>query len=342
MQQNFIGDYFRPRELEVESLGQNLSKIILGPFERGVGYTLGNSLRRIMLSALPGAAITEVSIDGVLHEYSSLSGVREDVVDILLNIKGLVFALDAGISDVQIKLNVSRSGVVSGSDLHLPVGVSLLNPDHVLAHLSEGVGLVMSMRLESGFGYRPASSSVNTATELGVGRLFLDAYFSPVVKVSYSVEPMRVGQRTDLDRLSLVIQTNGSVLPESAVVAASSRAVEYFSIFSALGTSPDVVKVVSQAQPLPSELLPQSPSSMSQMNSSSDGDSGFDSEILKMSIDELDLTSRASNCLKADRIFFVSDLVKKTEQELLRMPNLGRKSLNEIKEALEKRSLTLA
>ena len=183
---------------------------------------------------------------------------------------------------------MSKSGTVSGADLHLPVGVSLLNPEHVLAHVSEGANLVMSMRLESGFGYRPASSSANTTTELGVGRLFLDAYFSPVVKVSYSVEPMRVGQRTDLDRLSLVIQTNGSVSLESAVVAASSRAVEYFSIFSALGVSPEIAKVASPSLPLHSELLsPQSSVSMHQMNSVSDVDSGFDSETLKMSIDDV-------------------------------------------------------
>jgi DNA-directed RNA polymerase subunit alpha len=345
MQQNFTADYFRPRELEVESLGPNLSKIVLGPFERGVGYTLGNSLRRIMLSSLPGLAVTEIMIDGVLHEYSSINGVKEDVVDLLLNIKGLVFTTNTELVDPKVKLEVSRSGVVTGADLKLPVGVELLNPPHILAHLSEGARLSFTLIIERGVGYRPVlpggvGQHVSSGgVELGSGKLLLDAYFTPVLKVSYSVEPMRVGQRTDLDRLSLVVHTDGSLSPEAAVVAASSCAVDQFSLFSALGGS-------QSERPFPVFAVPADTQAVS-LTSQTDSykammDVAQDDSLLRMSVDELDLTSRASNCLKADRIFFVSDLVKKTEQELLRMPNLGRKSLNEIKEALSKRGLSLA
>lgn len=302
----------KPRIIDVQSLSPVQARVVMEPFERGYGHTLGNALRRILLSSMQGYAPTEVAIEGVLHEYSTIDGVQEDVVDILLNLKGIVFKLH-GRDEVVLQLRHDGEGVVKAGDIELSHDVEIINPDHVLAHVSPGGKLAIELKVSKGRGYVPGTMR-NLGDEKSIGKLVLDASFSPVRRVSYSVESARVEQRTDLDKLIMDIETNGVVDPEEAIRTAARILMEQLSVFADLeGTAPQV-----EAQK-PAQVDP----------------------VLLRPVDDLELTVRSANCLKAENIYYIGDLIQRTENELLKTPNLGRKSLNEIKEVLAARGLTL-
>ena len=306
--------FLKPRIIEVEPTGLNTAKIIMEPFERGFGHTLGNALRRVLLSSMEGFAPTEVQISGVVHEYSTIEGVQEDVVDLLLNLKGVVFDLE-GRNDVLISLRKQGGGVVKASDFDLPHDVTVINPDHVLAHVSDNSKLELQVRVEKGRGYVPGTlRQMSDDTSRAIGRIVLDASFSPIRRVSYTVESARVEQRTDLDRLVIEVQTNGVINPEDSVRRAARILVDQLSVFAALEGGEQVAEVGRGASVDPMLLRP---------------------------VDDLELTVRSANCLKAESIYYIGDLIQRTENELLKTPNLGRKSLNEIKEVLASRGLTL-
>ena len=307
--------FLKPRQIEVEAAGPNAAKVTMEPFERGYGHTLGNALRRILLSSMNGYAPTEVSIAGVVHEYSTLDGVQEDVVDILLNLKGVVFKLHNR-DDVVVTLKKEGEGPVTAADLELSHEVEVINPEHVIANLSQGGKLDMQIKIEKGRGYAPgnlrAFAEDHSKT---IGRIVLDASYSPVRRVSYTVESARVEQRTDLDKLVMSIETNGVISPEEAIRQSARILVDQLSVFASLeGT----------------ESSAEAPSRMPQVD-----------PFLLRPVDDLELTVRSANCLKAENIYYIGDLIQRTENELLKTPNLGRKSLNEIKEVLASRGLTL-
>jgi DNA-directed RNA polymerase subunit alpha len=309
----------KPKAITVEQLGANRAKVALEPFERGYGHTLGNALRRVLLSSMPGYAATEVTIAGVLHEYSSIDGVQEDVVNILLNLKGVVFKLHNR-DEVTLSLRKDGEGVVTASDIQTPHDVEIINPDHVIATLSTGGKLDMQIKVEKGRGYVPGSMRRHEDEPTkSIGRIVLDASFSPVKRVSYSVESARVEQRTDLDKLVVDIETNGAISAEDAVRASAKILVEQLAVFAQL-----------EGSELAAFDAPASRGANAQ----------FD-PILLRPVDELELTVRSANCLKAENIYYIGDLIQRTENELLKTPNLGRKSLNEIKEVLASRGLTL-
>ncbi|MBB3283356.1 DNA-directed RNA polymerase subunit alpha [Mitsuaria sp. TWR114] len=315
MQTNLL----KPKSITVEPLGGHRAKVILEPFERGYGHTLGNALRRVLLSSMVGYAPTEVTIAGVLHEYSAIDGVQEDVVHIMLNLKGVVFRLHNR-EEVTLVLRKEGEGPVTAADIQTPHDVEIINPEHVIAHLSQGGKLDMQIKVEKGRGYVPGNMRrYGDEPTKAIGRIVLDASFSPVKRVSYAVENARVEQRTDLDKLVMEIETNGAISPEEAIRASAKILVEQMAVFAQLqGT--DLVDVFDQA-----------PAARS---------SSFD-PILLRPVDELELTVRSANCLKAENIYYIGDLIQRTETELLKTPNLGRKSLNEIKEVLASRGLTL-
>ena len=301
----------KPRSIDVQTISPVHAKVVMEPFERGYGHTLGNALRRILLSSMDGYAPTEVKIDGVVHEYSTIDGVQEDVVDLLLNLKGVVFKLHSR-NEVVLKVSKSGEGVVRASDIEVPHDVEIINPDHVLAHL-QGGKLDMEIKVEKGRGYVPGNVR-NLGDAKTIGKLVLDASFSPIRRVAYAVESARVEQRTDLDKLIVDIETNGVVEPEEAIRYAARVLMEQLSVFADLeGTAP-VAEASKPAQVDPVLLRP---------------------------VDDLELTVRSANCLKAENIYYIGDLIQRTENELLKTPNLGRKSLNEIKEVLAARGLTL-
>lgn len=308
----------KPRIIDVQSVSPVEAKVVMEPFERGFGHTLGNALRRILLSSMPGYAPTEVSIDGVLHEYSTIDGVQEDVVDILLNLKGIVFKLHNR-DVVTLKLAKEGEGVIRAGDIELPHDVEIINPEHVIAHLSPGGKLSMEIKVEKGRGYVPGTMRRHADEPTkSIGRIVLDASFSPVKRVSYTVESARVEQRTDLDKLVVDIETNGAISAEDAVRASAKILVEQLAVFAQLEGS----ELAAFDAPAPR------------------GGAQFD-PILLRPVDELELTVRSANCLKAENIYYIGDLIQRTENELLKTPNLGRKSLNEIKEVLASRGLTL-
>ncbi|BDT69435.1 MAG: DNA-directed RNA polymerase subunit alpha [Rhodoferax sp.] len=315
MQTNLL----KPKAINVEQLGHNRAKVALEPFERGYGHTLGNALRRVLLSSMVGYSATEVTIAGVLHEYSSIDGVQEDVVNILLNLKGVVFKLHNR-DEVTLSLRKDGDGVVTAADIQTPHDVEIINPDHVIAHLSQGGKLDMQIKVEKGRGYVPGSMRRYADEQTkSIGRIVLDASFSPVKRVSYTVESARVEQRTDLDKLVVEIETNGAISAEDAVRASAKILVEQLAVFAQLEGS-ELAGVFEQPAPR--------------------GNTQFD-PILLRPVDELELTVRSANCLKAENIYYIGDLIQRTENELLKTPNLGRKSLNEIKEVLASRGLTL-
>jgi DNA-directed RNA polymerase subunit alpha len=305
----------KPRAIEVESIGPHAAIVTMEPFERGYGHTLGNALRRILLSSMVGYAPTEAQISGVVHEYSTIDGVREDVVDILLNLKGVVFKLHNR-DEVTLTLKKEGEGLVRASDIELPHDVEIVNPEHLIAHLTAGGRLEIQLKVEKGRGYVPGNvRAFGDDHSKTIGRIVMDASFSPVRRVSYTVESARVEQRTDLDKLVMTIETNGAIGPEEAVRHSARILVEQLSVFAALeGT----------AEPVLSQRT--SPSV---------------DPILLRPVDDLELTVRSANCLKAENIYYIGELIQRTENELLKTPNLGRKSLNEIKEVLAARGLTL-
>ncbi len=314
MQTNLL----KPKTINVEQLGTNRAKVTLEPFERGYGHTLGNALRRVLLSSMVGHAATEVTIAGVLHEYSSIDGVQEDVVNILLNLKGVVFKLHNR-DEVTLSLRKDGEGPVTAADIQTPHDVEIVNPDHVIVNLSHGGKIDMQIKVENGRGYVPGNiRRYGDESPKSIGRIVLDASFSPVKRVSYTVESARVEQRTDLDKLVLEIETNGAVSAEDAVRASAKILVEQLAVFAQL-----------EGNELAAFDAPVQRSSQQ-----------FD-PILLRPVDELELTVRSANCLKAENIYYIGDLIQRSENELLKTPNLGRKSLNEIKEVLASRGLTL-
>ena len=305
-------ELLRPR-LAVRQLGPNAARITLEPLDRGFGHTLGNALRRMLLSSMPGCAIVEVEIDGVLHEYSTIEGVQEDVTEILLNLKEIAVRTNAR---NEAALSVSAKGpcVLRAGDIQVGHDVEIANPDHVIAHLMKEGELAMTMQVAIGRGYEPASARVDPDESERIGRLPLDASYSPVRRVSYQVESARVEQRTDLDKLVLEVETNGTVDPEYAVRYASSQIQSLLAAFSAPDMAVDTAGRRHAAE--------------------------MDPGLLRK-VDELELTVRSANCLKAEGIERVGDLIQRTETDLLRTPNLGKKSLTEIKDVLAKQGLAL-
>jgi DNA-directed RNA polymerase subunit alpha len=309
MQSSFL----KPRIIDVQAISAFHAKVTMEPFERGYGHTLGNALRRVLLSSMPGFAPTEVKINGVLHEYSTIDGVQEDVVDILLNLKGIVLKLH---NRDEVVLNLKKQGenVVTAGDIEASHDVEIINPEHVIAHLAPGGKLDMQIKVEGGRGYVPATTRALVKEGRTIGNIMVDASFSPVKRVSYAVESARVEQRTDLDKLIMDIETNGVVEPEEAIRYAARILVDQLSLFADLKGTPAPIE-----QPKAPQVDP----------------------ILLRPVDDLELTVRSANCLKAENIYYIGDLIQRTETELLKTPNLGRKSLNEIKEVLASRGLTL-
>ena len=309
---DIIKDFLTPTEIVVEELGPNRSKIVLEPLEQGFGHTLGNALRRIILSSMPGTAVSEVKIDGVLHEYSTIEGVQEDVIDILLNLKDLSVRLTE-VEDAELTLNKSGSGTVTGADIDLPNGVEVVNPDHHIATLNAEGTLSMTMRVTRGRGFVPVKALAEDEGQ-ETGLLRLDATYSPIKRVTYQVDNARVEQRTNLDRLSVDIDTDGTLEAEEILRISATILQHQLSAFAELGRLEEVIEEKEEAKIDPIMLRP---------------------------VDELELTVRSANCLKAENIHYIGDLVTRMESDLLRTPNLGKKSLNEIKEVLLSRGLSL-
>lgn len=313
--QDIYNSFLVPQSIQIKKLAENHVEIVLEPFERGFGHTLGNALRRILLSSMEGAAPVAVEIDGVLHEYSALAGVREDVISILLNIKEVAFKLH-GARAVVLELNKDTSGQVLASDIKLRHDVEIINPDHVIANLEEGGKLKMLIHVEVGRGYQVANRGADGSNDEGltIGKLLLDASFSPIKRATYHVENARVEKRTDLDKLIIELETNGSIDPEEAIRVCATIFQHQLSAFVEL--KPESIKTpeAKAEQMNPFYLRP---------------------------IEDLELTVRSTNCLKGEYIFYLGDLVQCDESRLLKTPNLGRKSLNEIKNILSARGLYL-
>ena len=328
-----VNNLLKPRSIEVETAEGNpySATVTMEPFETGYAHTLGNALRRVLLSSMIGYAPTEAQIAGVVHEYSQIDGVKEDVVDILLNVKGVIFKLENR-DEVTVTLRKEGTGPVTAADFDLPHDCQILNPDHVIANLSGGK-LDMQIKVEKGRGCQPGDMKAlkDDYSKATIGKIIMDASFSPVLRVAYKVENARVEQRTDLDKLVLSVDTNGAILPEEAVRQAAHILQDQLSVFGGIATIGIEPVVPVQAQPvIPQQqeipvVKPQPPVD----------------PILRRPVDDLELTVRSANCLKAENIYYIGDLIQRTENELLKTPNLGRKSLNEIKEVLGTHGLTL-
>lgn len=315
--QKSIAGLLKPKLVDVVSHTANHSRIVIEPLERGFGHSLGNALRRVMLSSIPGCAVTEVEIDGVLHEYTTIDGVQEDVIDILLNLKQLAVILHSR-DEAILSLNKSGSGVITAADISLPHNVEIVNPDLVIAHSTQAGELNIKLKVERGRGYVSASAKKELAdSSPAVGVLMVDAAFSPVVKVAYHVESTRVEQRTNLDRLVIELETNGTVDPEETIKLAATILHDQLSVFV------DFEKVNEQVTEEAVVV-----------------EDTFDPVLLRP-VDDLELTVRSANCLKAENIFYIGDLIQRTEVELLKTPNLGKKSLTEIKDILAIKGLSL-
>ncbi|MFT8229806.1 MAG: DNA-directed RNA polymerase subunit alpha [Enterobacterales bacterium] len=312
---DYLDNFIKPRLVKIEKINSTRSKITLEPLERGFGHTLGNALRRVLLSSMPGYAVTEVEIEGVLHEYSSKEGVKEDILEILMNLKDLAVRVQN--SNIAI-LTLNKSGIcqVTASDIKHENNVNIINSDHVLCNLTTlNASINMNIKVKYGCGYSPVSSRVNSVShDRQIGCLLVDACFSPINRVFYNVKQARVAQRTDLDKLIIDIETNGTILPEEALKYSTTILTEQLSSFVEIKVKKQ--KEVKESKP---EFNP----------------------ILLKPVDDLELTVRSSNCLKAEFINYIGDLVKRTEVELLKTPNLGKKSLTEIKDILASRNLSL-
>lgn len=310
--QSSAAEFLKPRSVGVQTLGPTHARITLEPLERGFGHTLGNALRRILLSSMPGCAVTEARIEGVLHEYSTIEGVQEDVIDILLNLKGLAMRME-GRGEVRLMVEAMGPGVVTAADVRVDQNVEIVNPGHLIATLTKAVPFKMELTVTAGRGYEAVPArAVNE--ERALGSMQLDASFSPIRRVSYTVENARVEQRTDLDKLVLDIETNGAIDPEAAVRRAANILRDQMTVFVDLESKGSEVHVEEEPDVNPILLRP---------------------------VDDLELTVRSANCLKAENIFYIGDLVQKSEMELLKTPNLGKKSLTEIKDVLASHELSL-
>ena len=308
--QDIYKTFLTPSNIQLESMQGFNTKIVLEPLERGFGHTLGNALRRILLSSMPGAAITEVEINGVEHEYSSIDGVKEDVVNILLNLKGIAIKL-SGSDSVTLVLNKKGPATVTAADIQLSDGVEIINPDHLICHITKDVELKMTLTVELGRGYVPVA---NRDTEKTIGRLLLDASFSPVRRVTYAVDNARVEKRTDLDKLIIELETDGTLDPEAAIRHAATILQNQLAAFVNLDETAS-----HGADDRGSKVNP----------------------LLLRPVDDLELTVRAANCLKAESVYYIGDLVQRAESDLLKTPNLGKKSLTEIKTVLAQHGLHL-
>ena len=307
-------EFLTPKHIQVEQQTATRASVVLEPLERGFGHTLGNALRRILLSSMPGCAIIETEIEGVLHEYSTLEGVQEDVIEILLNLKGVAVKLNST-DEAEISLDRQGPGVVTAGDFALGHDIEVSNPDHVIANLNENGKLKLRAQVGRGRGYEPADVRIADEEESRViGSLLLDASYSPVRRVSYKVDSARVEQRTDLDKLIIDLETNGTLDPEEAIRRAATILQQQVSVFVDLESEnePEIVEEEDEIDP-----------------------------ILLRPVDDLELTVRSANCLKAENIYYIGDLIRRTEVELLKTPNLGKKSLTEIKDVLASRGLSL-
>ena len=304
----------RARGISAEKIGPNRARVFVEPLERGFGHTLGNALRRVLLSSIPGAAIIEVEIDNVLHEYTTLEGLQEDVIDVLLNLKDVALRMHSH-DETMLTLSKKGPGVVTAGDIKVDHSIEVVNPDHVICTLTKDTQINMRLRIAKGVGYQPVASRRRPDDESRpIGRLQLDASFSPIRRVAYEVDSARVEQRTDLDKLILDLETNGTVDAEDAVRRAADILADQLSVFGDFTR-----RETGAAKPVAS---------------------GVDPTLLRP-IDDLELTVRSANCLKAESIYYIGDLCQRTEVELLKTPNLGKKSLTEIKEVLAARGLSL-
>ncbi|MDO4436073.1 MAG: DNA-directed RNA polymerase subunit alpha [Cardiobacteriaceae bacterium] len=303
-----------PRIVQIKEIAPNVSRVTMEPLEHGFGNTLGTALRRVLLSSLEGAAVTQCQIEGVLHEYSGIDGVSEDVIDVLLNLKGLALRLH-DVDEAEMTLSVNKAGVVRASDFKVPASIDICNPDHIIAHLTQDVAFNMKVKVERGRGYHALSQDYEDAKSTSKASvLHLNASFSPVKRIAYQVEAARVEQRTNLDRLVIDIESNGTIDPEEAIRQAATILHSQVAVFVNLKSTE-----IEQEQEEQVYVDP----------------------ILLRSVDDLELTVRSANCLKAENINSIGDLVRRTEYELLKTPNLGKKSLNEIKEVLAANGLEL-
>ncbi len=312
-----INEMLTPKVLKVHSESKNHSRVVLEPLERGFGHTLGNALRRILMSSMPGSAITEVSIDGVLHEYSTIEGVQEDVVNILLNLKDVAIRMSVG-DEALLTLTKQGPCQITAADIQVTHGVEILNPELIIANLNENGKINMTLKVEKGIGFHSTDTFVrlldDEVQQKSVGKLKIDNTFSPVKKVAYFVDNARVENRTDLDKLTIDLQTNGTIDPEEAIRISASILQRQLHAFV----------------------------DMKFEESRSDNKERNDYDpVLLRPVDDLELTVRSANCLKAENIYYIGDLVQKSENELLKTPNLGKKSLTEIKDVLASRSLSL-
>jgi DNA-directed RNA polymerase subunit alpha len=294
----FVNEFLKPRLVNVQEINERHAKVSLEPLERGFGHTLGNALRRILLSSMPGCAVVEAEIEGVLHEYTTIEGVQEDVLDILLNLKDLAISMHAR-SEATLTLKKQGPGPVLAGDITQDHDIEIANPGHVIANLTKDGALNMTLKIARGLGYEPAAVRQSAAGEdRPIGRLQLDASYTPVRRVAFAVEAARVEQRTDLDRLVIDLETNGTIDPEEAIRRAATILQDQLSAFVTLDDGAPVEPVSAG-------------------------------------------TVRSANCLKAENIFLIGDLIQRTEVELLKTPNLGKKSLTEIKDVLATRGLSL-
>jgi len=309
-----LANFLTPQDIKVEAADKWHSKVVLEPLERGFGHTLGNALRRILLSSMPGCAVEEVEIEGVVHEYGAIPGVQEDVLVILLNLKELAVIMHNQQSAV-LTLKKSGKGPVKAGDITLSHDIEIVNPEHVICNLNDNVTINMQIKIGVGRGYVPADARVSRDSETrAVGKLMLDSSYSPVTRVTYSVENARVEQRTDLDKLIIELETNGTIDPEEAIRQAATILQHQLSVFVDLKNSS-----VKEAPKHEDKIDP----------------------ILLRPVDDLELTVRSANCLKAENIYYIGDLIQRTEVELLKTPNLGKKSLTEIKDVLASKGLSL-
>lgn len=309
-----LSDFLTPQVIHVDELDKYHSRVVLEPLERGFGHTLGNALRRILLSSMPGCAVEEVQINGVVHEYSTIEGVREDVIEILLNLKMVAVVLNDK-DEAVLSLSKKGSGIVTAGDITEDHDVEIINSDHVIANLNDNGELNMHLTVRKGRGYSAADNRVAEDDETRtVGKLLLDASYSPVVRMSYSVENARVEQRTDLDKLIIDLETNGTIDPEEAIRCAATILQHQLNVFVDLQS-----EIIAEPEEREDEIDP----------------------ILLRPVDDLELTVRSANCLKAEDIYYIGDLIQRTEVELLKTPNLGKKSLTEIKDVLATRGLSL-
>jgi DNA-directed RNA polymerase subunit alpha len=308
-----FNNLLKPRIVNIENVSLNNTRVTLEPLERGFGHTLGSALRRILLSSISGSSVTEVSIDGVQHEYSTIEGIQEDVIDIMLNLKGIAFKMN-GNNNATLSLSKSEVGPVKASDIELKNDIEIVNPDYLIANITtKGSSLNMQIEVSEGIGYSSANQRKNNTNRI-IGSLLIDASYSPIKKVAYKVDSARVEQRTDLDKLIIELETDGTIDPEECIREAATILHDQVSVFVDLKAIEEKEQKTEEAEIDPNLLRP---------------------------VDDLELTVRSANCLKAENVYYIGDLIQRSENELLKTPNLGKKSLTEIKDILATYGLSL-